>query len=138
MKTKPALDIDALVAEAVPPRPNPQLAFTIPVRVDSETNGREHWAAKYARKQKQRQALLSEWMWRLHKSWYFAGPSYTVRLTRIGPKKLDTDNLAESFKAIRDLIANLLGIDDGSEVIKWEYEQVAVGKRVYAIRVEIY
>ena len=136
---KKPIDIDALVAEVVPPRPNPHVAFTIDVRVDSETNGREHWAAKYARKKKQKSALLAEWMYAINRgeARRVALPC-AVRLTRIGPKRLDGDNLAESFKAIRDTIANMVGVDDGDERIKWEYEQVAVGKRVYQVRVEVY
>lgn len=46
-----------------------------------------------------------------------------VTLTRLGPRKLDSDNLAGSFKAIRDGVADALGIDDGSELIQWEYRQ---------------
>ena len=139
MKPKP-IDIDALVAEAVPMRENPQLAFTLDIRVDSETNGREHWARKLTRKRMQKDALISTWMWMVNKG-HITLPVVlpcAIRFTRVGQKRLDSDNLAESCKALRDTIAGLVGVDDGDERIKWEYEQVAVGKRVYAVRVEIY
>jgi hypothetical protein len=135
MKAKPALDIDALVAEAVPPRPNAQLIFTIPLRVDSETNGREHWAKKHKRKKEQKDAILTAW---IHSYAKAITLPCVVRFTRVGPKRLDDDNLAESFKACRDAVAWALHCDDGSALIKWEYEQCAVGKRVYQVRVEVY
>lgn len=136
MKAKAALDVDALVAEAVPPRYNPQLAFTIPLRVYSEANERIHWGKKVRRKNEQQQAIHIAWK----KAVSVLGPASTpcvVRLTRVGSQALDSDNLAISFKACRDQIAHELGIDDGSESVKWEYAQVAVGRRVYAIRVEV-
>jgi len=137
---KKPIDIDALVAEAVPPRPNPQLAFTMPVRVVSEANLREHWRRKYNRKKKQQEALLIAWndtVSRLPHFWYKSLPC-VVRLVRVGPKRLDSDNLAGSMKHVQDAVARQLSIDDGDERIKWEYEQVAVGKRVYQVRVEVY
>lgn len=146
---KKPIDIDALVAAAVPPRPNPQLAFTMPVKTISEANTREYWAAKNRRKNAQQRDTQRAWkaQRRIHvvNSWGhgllvgidFAFPC-TVRLTRVGPKRLDADNLAGSFKHVQDEIARQLGVDDGDERIKWEYEQVAVGKRVYQVRVEVY
>jgi len=132
---KKPIDIDALVAEAVPLRPNPQLAFTMPVRVVSEANLREHWRTKHGRKKEQQEIVSEEWMDVRHVP--IALPC-VVRLVRIGPKRLDADNLAGSFKHVQDGVARELGIDDGDERIKWEYEQVAVGKRVYQVRVEVY
>jgi len=146
---KKAIDIDAMVAEAVPMRPNPQLAFTMPVKLVSEANQREHWRTKYIRKNAQQRDTQRAWkaQRRVHAvnsrghgllvGIAVAVPC-TVRLTRIGPKSLDADNLAGSFKHVQDAIAKLIGIDDGDERIKWEYAQVPVGKRVYQVRVEVY
>ena len=139
MKKKP-IDIDALVAAAVPPRENPQLAFTIPgLRVDSETNSREHWTKKRNRKKVQKAAVWAMWP-RESNSAFLREVSCpcVVRFIRVGPKKLDDDNLAESFKACRDEVARQIGYDDGSDFINWEYAQVPVGKRVYQVRVEVY
>ena len=138
-KSKTSTEIDALVAEAVPMRPNLQLAFTIPVRVDSHTNSWEGWKATWAKQKKQKVATFAAW----NKanggvcSCTLSLPC-VVRLTRVGQKRLDDDNLRESFKAIRDEMARIIGIDDGDERIKWEYAQVPVGKRVYQVRVEVY
>lgn len=141
MKPKPGLDIDALVAAAVPPRPNPQLAFTIPgLRVDSHTNSRGRWVRAWARGKKEKEALFSAWVAAVNKRKHARPVSVpcVVRLIRVGPKRLDDDNLPESFKTIRDAIAFDLGLDDGSELIKWEYAQVAIGRREYRVRVEVY
>lgn len=135
MKPKPVLDIDALIAEAVPPRPNPQLAFTIPVKLVSEANQSEHWLDKYHRKKQQQKTTA--WAWYAAEDVVVKLPC-VVRLIRVGQKRLDLDNLAGSFKHVQDTIAKEIGVDDGDERIKWEYEQVAVGKRVYAVRVEVY
>jgi hypothetical protein len=136
---KKPIDIDALVAEAVPPRPNPQLVFTMPVRVDSHTNSWCGWKATWKKQKTQKNETFVAWNQATRGvcSCVLSLPC-VVRLTRVGQKRLDDDNLRESFKAVRDAIARIIGIDDGDERIKWEYEQVAVGKRVYQVRVEVY
>jgi len=130
---KKPIDIDAMVAEAVPMRENPQLAFTMPVKLVSEANQREHWRTKHNRKKKQQAALQDT----LVGSGAVALPC-VVRLIRIGPRRLDSDNLAGSMKHVQDEMARYIGVDDGDERIKWEYAQVPVGKRVYQVRVEVY
>jgi hypothetical protein len=61
----------------------------------------------------------------------------TIVLTRIAPRKLDTDNLASGFKAVRDGIAEWLGIDDGDSRLDWQYRQRNGGVKVYRVEVEI-
>ena len=58
-----------------------------------------------------------------------------ITLTRVGIRKMDSDNLSGSCKAIRDGIADALEIDDGDERLDWQYRQ-EVGK-VYCVKVEI-
>ena len=134
---KKPVDIDALIAEAVPMRPDLQFALTMDIRVVSEANESEHWRTKHARKKKQQEVVSEDWIevraWRMPVAF-----PHLVRLIRIGPKRLDSDNLAGSFKHVQDEIARQLGVDDGDERITWEYAQVPVGKRVYQVRVEVY
>ncbi len=47
-----------------------------------------------------------------------------VLINRVGRRTLDDDNLAASYKGLRDSIALRLGIDDGDSRIKFEYAQV--------------
>lgn len=113
-----------------------QLEFSMPVRVFSETNAREHWGKKFKRKKAQKEETHIEWKRAAH-GVKISLPC-VVRLVRVGSQRLDDDNLGESFKAIRDQIATEIGVDDGSELIKFEYAQEAIGKRQYAVKVEVY
>jgi hypothetical protein len=46
-----------------------------------------------------------------------------ITLVRVGKRDLDDDNLAGAFKAVRDGVADWLGINDGSKKLVWKYEQ---------------
>ena len=64
-------------------------------------------------------------------------PPCVITITRIGPRKLDSDNLAGSAKHVRDGVADWLGIDDGDERLTWEYAQRSGGAGVYACEIVI-
>jgi hypothetical protein len=91
-------------------------------RVVSEANRRDHWAVRGKRFRKQAETLLAVWLagglpLRLDLTGRFV-----VTWTHVG-KKMDTDNLAGAFKGLRDYLAKLLGVDDGDERYRWEYQQ---------------
>lgn len=46
-----------------------------------------------------------------------------VTLARIAPRALDDDNLAFAFKAIRDGVADGLGVRDNDPRVSWRYTQ---------------
>lgn len=101
----------------------------LPIRIESEANRRDHWAARHRRfKGQQRTTLLL-----LSQAPKPPLPC-TATLTRIGRRLLDGDNLAGGFKAVRDAIAHWLGIDDADPRVTWTYAQRA-GK-TYGIEVE--
>jgi hypothetical protein len=53
-----------------------------------------------------------------------------ILLTRCGPLFCDGDNLAGSFKSIRDAVCEWLGVDDGARSpVRFEYRQVRVRER---------
>jgi hypothetical protein len=60
-----------------------------------------------------------------------------VHLTRVSAGKLDGDSLQASFKGVRDGVADVLGIDDGGQFVKWVYAQKKGPVKVYAVEVEI-
>lgn len=60
-----------------------------------------------------------------------------ITITRIGPRKLDDDNLASACKYIRDQIAATVGVDDGSDQYSWRYEQKTSHYGQYGVDVEI-
>lgn len=93
------------------------IEFTIPGTAPSTPNLREHWATKAKRVKAQRAAVarnMPKWT---------EGPLITVRLTRVGPRSLDTDNLAAALKGHRDAVAARLRVDDASPLVAWEYHQ---------------
>jgi len=63
--------------------------------------------------------------------------TFEVTLTRIAPQELDDDNLARSFKAIRDGIADAVGVDDRSKRFRWKYDQEKGGPKKYSVRIHI-
>jgi len=64
------------------------------------------------------------------------GDRLVITLTRIGPGTLDSeDNLSAGFKAVRDGIADALGVNDRHPRLRWFYGQERGGPRVYGARV---
>lgn len=96
-----------------------KLEITFPMRLKSEANLREHWAIK-ARRTREQRRLTTIFLSLADKP---SVPCECV-LTRMSPRKLDSDNLARAFKAVRDAVAKWIGVDDGDEKkIKWTYRQ---------------
>jgi hypothetical protein len=91
----------------------------MPVHVVSEGNMFEHYQVKRRRRDRQRAAVNEQL-----KGWNKPPLPLVITLTRIAPRKLDSDNLAMAFKrGVRDTIAKWLGVDDGDERIEWRYAQ---------------
>lgn len=91
------------------------------VKLVSEANSREHWAAKAKRAASQKHTVALV----LDGCVAPTGP-LTVTITRqygSRGKRMDCDNLARAAKHVRDAIADWLGRDDGDLTINWKYEQ---------------
>ena len=97
------------------------IVVDIPVRIISEANSRQHWRKAAARKRVHR--MTARTVLQFHPKPKGEPELFTITLTRVAPRKLDDDNLASGFKAVRDGVADWLGIDDGSPRIKWQYAQ---------------
>lgn len=116
--------------------PIQSLEFYVPIRLYSEANMSEHWRKRNERK------LAQQLEMHVSLTNVLAGHKIKlpckVRMVRIGPKLLDKDNLAGSFKAVQDSIARTLGVDDGDRSkIDWEYDQVAIRERRYNLKIQI-
>jgi hypothetical protein len=109
------------------------IEVSLPLRTRSTLNAREHWRKRAKRAQEERAvvrmrlAVVREWPPRL--------PA-VVTLTRVGPRALDGDNLQGALKAVRDGVADALGVDDGSEDVQWLYAQERGGAHEVRVKVE--
>lgn len=101
-----------------------RLEFTIPLRTGTGLNMREHWAARYRRSRRERDAVWACFPRRkLAKG---LTPPVTVRVTRISPstRPTDPDNLQGGLKGVVDQIAEQLDMDDGdTKHIRFRYAQ---------------
>lgn len=107
------------------------MALVVPIRTVGGMNVREHWRARVRRVKGERDATA----WQLSMCRRPSLP-LVVLLTRVGPSNgLDDDNLAGSMKAVRDQIAQWLGVDDRRrDVVRYEYAQER-GKE-WSVRIE--
>lgn len=109
------------------------LSIDIPVRTVSEANQREYWAVKLRRKKAQQVAVQAAFIAGMYRSSQFCNCEIT--LLRYGPKRLDSDNLAGSFKYVQDAVSEWIAVDDGDERLAWTYSQVK--SPLYGVRVTI-
>lgn len=105
------------------------------LRTVSEANQREHWRVRFNRKKAQQEEVTIA-MQNVLRGRRIEVPC-VVKLTRIGARALDSDNLAGSFKHIQDQVARIIGVDDGSSYIRFEYSQMPVGIRSYGVKIAI-
>lgn len=109
----------------------------VPIKTVSELNRREHWAARARRVKAQRAATLLALRCSRHDPLddeLANSVGCKVLLVRVGPRKLDDDNLRGALKAVRDAVAEWLGKDDGSDWYRWHYGQ---DKGKYGVRIYI-
>jgi hypothetical protein len=107
-----------------------KIAAVLPLRTVSEANGREHWARKAKRVKTQRRM-----------AWALVPPGIplpaVVTLSRVAPRVLDDDNLRPALKAVRDGVADRLGIHDNDPRVDWRYSQARGKPHEYAVLVLI-
>ena len=97
------------------------IEIELPIIVVSEANRRDHWRVR-ARRAANQKAMIAVNCRHIIKP-LPDDASATITLTRLGKRNLDSDNLAGAFKAVRDAIAELLGVNDGSPRLNWLYGQ---------------
>lgn len=110
------------------------LKINVPLRIYSEANMREHWAKKSRRTTEQRHVTRYMVMNELCRQ----GVSFTrgtVKLIRLAPRTLDSDNLQSAFKAVRDGLADAIKINDGKPEVVYTYDQEQ--SKAYGFRIEM-
>ena len=115
------------------------IEISIPLRIVSESNMREHWAKKNTRRRLQHNAISMCVKPKLA----FVKLPCQITLIRIAPRNLDDDNLLASFKGVRDKLAALLtgddrpGRADSDPRLQWKYEQKKGLPKSYSILIRI-
>jgi len=94
--------------------------LTLPLKTQSTSNLREHWAAKAKRMKPQRDGACLMVKSKIRE---LGSTRLVVLLTRIAPLELDDDNLRGALKAVRDGVASALRVDDRSPLVRWDYGQ---------------
>lgn len=94
------------------------MRFHVQIRLPSLANTRMCWQRLASVKSKQRKATKLAM-----KNLKIPKLPLVVTITRLGPRKLDDDNLQSACKYIRDEIARAVGVDDGSPQYTWLYGQ---------------
>ncbi len=92
------------------------------LKIPSAANIRVHWAKRAAAAKKLRVVgrAVGKNLCEVNER---AG-GMVVTFVRVAPRLLDDDNLAFAFKAMRDGVADALGVSDGpSGGVTWRYEQ---------------
>jgi len=118
------------------PRGLPALNITFDVETRNESNARDRWG-KNKRSEAAKEATADELavVGGTVADLRARGP-WCVRLTRLSPGELDSDGVPRALKAIRDVVASHLGVDDKSPAIAWRYAQAQ--RREMGVRVEIW
>lgn len=117
----------------------PIAAKVVPLTIESTANLREHWAEKAERAKKHRRALhlVVRAMLARTPDWQglSAGRCAVVRLVRVAPAELDSDNLASALKGCRDGVADAMGINDRDPRVTFIADQE---RGPACLRVEVY
>lgn len=113
------------------------MKVTLPIRAVNTSNAREHWAARAKRAKAHRSGarlLLRRFGWEE----FGALPGIIVTLTRVAPRALDDDGNVTSLKAVRDGVADALGLpNDRDPRVTWGYAQRRGKVREYAVEIDI-
>ena len=123
----------APVRRSVQPKGKGAMSHTykLPIKLVSTMNAREHWATKAKRMKAQRGIV------RLTMCTHPVRLPCIVTITRISPRPFDGDNFQAATKAIRDGVADVLGVPDNSPAIYWMYAQRKGRIKEHAVEIEV-
>lgn len=91
----------------------------IPLHTVSEPNTRGHWALRASRAKTQRSVTTMA----VRPALPAVALPCVVTIARLAPRRLDDDNLRGALKAVRDGVADALGVDDRDPRVEWRYDQ---------------
>lgn len=117
---EPGLPLNDAAAAGAP-------TFALAIQIDglrtvSEANTRGHWTGRQGRARRARGETRMRVQLALPRRPRTIA-AVRALLVRFGPRRLDGDNLQGALKAVRDGIADGVGLDDGDRRWTWSYEQ---------------
>ncbi len=112
------------------------IVVRVPITLRSTLNSREHWSVRHKRTKTEREATA--FLLRFEAPQRPALPVVVTlaRHFRHPGKPMDDDNLAGAFKAVRDQVAEWLGVDDADPRVSWHYSQQKGDSDFIQIRME--
>lgn len=121
----------------VAPLGPPALAFAFDCKTVNEANasGPSRWPT-IARRKAVREATTEALSLALNAAPLPLQGPWCVRLTRRSPSRLDPEAVALALKMVQDVLAEAIGVDDGSDAIAFCYAQEK-GKPL-GVRVEVW
>ena len=131
---KPALRARRIVTVRVIPAVDVVRVTIDGLRLTNGANAREHWATKARRAKRERGLILRA----LASSGVRAprGP-WCVEITRVAPRRMDSDGATIACKHLRDGVADWLAVDDGADAVTFAVDQRKGEPREYAVRIVI-
>jgi hypothetical protein len=127
------------------------LALELPLMTISEANARSHFHERARRAAAQRTGAYVALATPLRRAGFCAYPAdrnepqtlampLVVRMTRLSARELDDDNLRGALKAVRDGIADALGLkSDRDPRVEWRYGQDRASKKMpFGVRIEVW
>lgn len=110
------------------------MKFLIQIKTVNELNAHAHWRTRQKRAKMQRAATRMAIGW-----WHEFPLPIRVTFTRIAPGNgLDPgDGLPSAFKAIRDELADIIGVNDRSPLYEWVYAQRRGEAKEYGVEIEL-
>lgn len=105
----------------------------LPIKTVAGLNAREHWQARMRRVKRERNTACLVVRSKLGRD----PRPCAVTLTRLSFGTLDDDNLQGAAKAIRDGVADAIGVPDNDPAIRWQYAQERCKRGEFGMRVRI-
>jgi len=116
-----------------------QLIVLIPVKTVSITNRREHWVVRAHRTRHHRRIAAMVVGTAIKKRGTPIAFPLVIDMVRLASRRMDDDNLRAALKALRDGIADALGVDDGDKRLTWNYFQSSyIASSTMGVMVSLY
>jgi len=99
-----------------------QFVAVVPLKLERSGNTREHWRKTHKRTQEHKMLTTSCLRLQIAPGRFMSLP-VQVTMIRLGPRRMDSDNVVSTFKDVQDAVADWLGVGDGDLRVDWVYKQ---------------